>query len=247
MRFENENPYAAYDTGKIAARADQWERATFLQRTYAHLGGAIILFVLLEWLAFQMLDPAARGQVVRIMFGSPWTWLLVLGGMVLVGNVAQSMAQSATSLATQYAGLGLYVVGEAVIFMPMLFVADAVDKGQGLISTAAIITLVMFGGLTAFVFLTKVDLSGWGKYLTIASFAALGCIVVMMFVPGARGIYTFFVIALIVLASGYILYQTSNVMHHYRTDQYVVAALAMFAAVALLFWYVLQLVMSSSD
>jgi FtsH-binding integral membrane protein len=48
---------------------------------------------------------------------------------------------------------------------------------------------------------------------------------------------------MILLASGYILYDTSNVLHHYRTDQYVAASLALFAAVALLFWYVLRLLM----
>jgi FtsH-binding integral membrane protein len=49
---------------------------------------------------------------------------------------------------------------------------------------------------------------------------------------------------MIVLASGYILYDTSNVLHRYRTDQHVAAALALFASVAILFWYVLRLFMS---
>ena len=39
------------------------------------------------------------------------------------------------------------------------------------------------------------------------------------------------------------LYHTSNVMLHYRTDQHVAAALALLAAVALLFWYVLRIMM----
>jgi FtsH-binding integral membrane protein len=49
------------------------------------------------------------------------------------------------------------------------------------------------------------------------------------------------------LMSGYILYDTSNVMHHYRTDQHVAASLALFASVATLFWYVIRLLMSLSD
>jgi len=52
--------------------------------------------------------------------------------------------------------------------------------------------------------------------------------------------------AMVILAGGYILYYTSNVMLHYRTDQYVAAALALFSSVALLFWYVLRIFMSSS-
>jgi FtsH-binding integral membrane protein len=53
-----------------------------------------------------------------------------------------------------------------------------------------------------------------------------------------------FVAAMILMASGYILYHTSNVMHEYNEEQYVAASLALFASVALLFWYALQLVMS---
>jgi FtsH-binding integral membrane protein len=53
-----------------------------------------------------------------------------------------------------------------------------------------------------------------------------------------------FTIALIVLACGYILYDTSNVLYHYRIGQHVAASLALFASVALLFWYILRLVMS---
>ena len=53
-----------------------------------------------------------------------------------------------------------------------------------------------------------------------------------------------FLYAMIALACGYILYDTSNVLHHYRVGQHVAAALALFASVALLFWYVVQLFMS---
>jgi FtsH-binding integral membrane protein len=52
---------------------------------------------------------------------------------------------------------------------------------------------------------------------------------------------------MIAYAAGAILYNTSNVLHHYRPDQHVAASLALFASVALLFWYVLQLVIALSD
>ena len=52
---------------------------------------------------------------------------------------------------------------------------------------------------------------------------------------------------MVVLASGYILFYTSNILHEYRTDQYVAAALALFASVALLFWWVLRIFMASRD
>jgi FtsH-binding integral membrane protein len=48
---------------------------------------------------------------------------------------------------------------------------------------------------------------------------------------------------MIAFACGYILYDTSNVMLHYRTTQHVAAALALFASVMLLFWYVLRVLL----
>jgi FtsH-binding integral membrane protein len=72
--------------------------------------------------------------------------------------------------------------------------------------------------------------------------AAIVCAIIFGFSLGI-----FFSLAMVVLASGYILYDTSNVLHHYRTDQHVAAALALFASVALLFWYVLQILMSLNN
>jgi hypothetical protein len=72
--------------------------------------------------------------------------------------------------------------------------------------------------------------------------AAMALIVLGILFGFSLGIW--FVWAMIVAACGYILYYTSNVLHHYRTDQHVAAALALFASVALLFWYVIQIFMS---
>ena len=51
-------------------------------------------------------------------------------------------------------------------------------------------------------------------------------------------------LACLVLAAGSILYNTSNVLHHYRTDQHVAAALNLFASFALLLYYVLMILSS---
>ena len=52
-----------------------------------------------------------------------------------------------------------------------------------------------------------------------------------------------FSVAMVLLAAGYILYQTSLVMAHFSPTQYVAAALMLFSTVATLFWYVLRLLM----
>ena len=74
------------------------------------------------------------------------------------------------------------------------------------------------------------------------SFVALGVILVAFVFNLSLGL--FFVIPMILLSAGYIIYDTSNVIHVYREDQYVAAALELFADVALMFWYILQLFIS---
>ncbi|MCI0332756.1 MAG: Bax inhibitor-1 family protein [Planctomycetes bacterium] len=96
--------------------------------------------------------------------------------------------------------------------------------------------------MTAFTFLTRKDFSFLGSFLRLAIISAIALIFVSAIFGMHLGVW--FVWAMIVLASGYILYYTSNILHHYRTDQYVAAALALFASVALLFWYVIQIFMS---
>jgi FtsH-binding integral membrane protein len=242
--FQANTPYARLGSAAIDAPVDA--RRTFIRQTYIHLAAAIYAFVALEWLFMSLgWDEAA----VQMLGNTPMAWLLVLGGFFIVSVVANRWAQSDTSPAMQYAGLFIYVIAEALIFLPLLALAKLQTTqipgfgGVNIIGAAGVTTLVIFGGLTAVVLLTKKDFSFLGSFLRLAMFAALALIVLSMFGFGLNlGIW--FVWALVVLASGYILYYTSNVLHHYRTDQYVAAALALFASVALLFWYVLQLFMS---
>ena len=234
-----------YDTFRpaeytLADNASADERAAFIRRTYLHLAGAIAAFTMLEGLLLSM--PFA-GQLAATMTNG-MTWLLVLGAFIAVSYVAQNWATSATSLGTQYAGLGLFVFAEAIIFLPLLYVA-ANFGGPQVIPTAAIVTGCIFLGLTSSMFFIRPNLSFLGPYLGLAGFAALGIIVCGILFGFELGM--FFTGAMIAFAALYVVYQTSNILHEFRTDQHVAASLALFASVALLFWYVLRLLMISRD
>ncbi len=233
------NPYASF--GTIAAKASVNERSAFIKKTYIHLGMAIYGFVAIEWAIFGLFDVPS---LMQRFFNIPYATLIMFGGFIAVSFIADMWARSSASKGMQYAGLLLYVLAEAIIFVPMLYFANlyAIKSGQSIIMPAAIVTLVIFGGLTAIVFTTKADFSFLRVGLAIAGIAAFGLILFSAFSGFDLGI--FFTVGMIVFASAYILYSTSNILHHYRTDQYVAASLALFAAVALLFWYVLQLFMS---
>jgi FtsH-binding integral membrane protein len=225
----------------LAAEAPAQERAAFIRRTYGHLAAAILAFIGLEFILLRFVP--GIDQIVRGMLGA--SWLLILVAFMVVSWVAQYWARSGASQGVQYLGLGLYVVAEAIIFLPLLYIADHAFPGQHVIRTAGILTLSVFGGLTAVVFVTRKDFSFLGPILCIAGFIALGLIFASMLIGFSMGLL--FCFAMVALLSGYILYYTSNVLYHYNTNQHVAAALALFSSIATLFWYVLQIVMSSRD
>lgn len=222
------------------SRAQPGERAAFIRRTYAHLAGAILAFIGLE--AYMVNSPIAEMllNVMAMRFG----WLLILGGFILVGRMASGLASSTASQSMQYAGLTLYVIIEAVIFAPILWIATYAIDDPAIIPTAGILTLGIFGGLTLVVFTTKKDFSFLRGIIMVGSMVALGLIVCAVLFGFSLGLI--FSFAMVLLASAAILYDTSRIMNHFSPDQHVAASLQLFASIALLFWYVLQIVMSLS-
>jgi len=216
-------------------RAAVDERASFILRTYTHLFGAVLLFAIIEIGLFQS---GMAASITQSMLGVSWLW--VLGGFMVISWLASRLAYSATSTAAQYAGLGGYVLAEAIIFVPLLAIANAV--APGVIQSAALVTILGFTGLTAIAFRTRKDFSFLGGILRW-SFVVVLLLIVAGVVFGFQ-LGTFFSVAMIGLAGAAILYDTSNVIHHFPTDRHVGAALQLFASVALMFWYVLRLLMS---
>ena len=228
--------YQAY--AELAANARPEARAQFIRRTYAHLAFAVLGFLALEYV---LLSLPGIGNLAELMTGG-FNWLIVLGLFMVVSFVADRMARSSVSREVQYAGLALYVVAQAVIFVPLLFVAVYLVNDPTLIPTAAVITGTLFAGLTAVAFFTRSDFSFLRGILLIGGFVALGLIAASVIFGFTLGLI--FSVAMVGFAAAAILYYTSNIIHYYRTDQYVAASVTLFASVDLLFWYVLQILIS---
>jgi FtsH-binding integral membrane protein len=213
-------------------------RATFIRRVYGHLAGAILVFIALETL---LLYAVPQSAIAGIFAAGRFSWLFVLLAFMGASALAQMWARSETSVATQYMGLGLYIVAEAVIFLPLLYVAVYFVQDKTLVPAAGILTLAVFGGLTLSVFTTGKDYSGLAPILSVGSMVALGVIIAGCIFGFNLGL--FFSFAMVALMSGVILYQSSQVMLYWRTDQHVAAALMLFSSVATLFWYILRIMM----
>ncbi len=223
------------------AQAPPNERAEFIRKTYLHLAGAIGAFIVVEFLLFQL---GIARFLTQLVASNRFGWLLILGGFALLGWLSRGLAAKADSVETQYAGLGIYVVGEAVIFAPILYIA-AIYSDPSVLPTAGILTLLLFAGLTFVAFTSRTDFTFLGGILKIGGFVALGLIACSLIFGFTLGLI--FSVVMVVFASAAILYDTSKVMHHYSSDQYVAASLELFASVALLFWYVLRIVMALSS
>lgn len=234
-----------YDRSIRGAVATQGvsDRRLFLQKTYALLGAALAALALFTGGMMAFL-PETSLAFSSWAFSGTWNWLLVLGLFMLVGYAAERLASSQTSRAVQYAGLGIAVVAQGLLLQPLLWVVIS-SLGASVATTtivqATLVTLAIFVGLSATVFLTRKDFSFLRGALVVATFAALGIIVASALFGFSLGVV--FIAAMIVLMAGYILYQTSIVMSQFPPTAHVAAALMLFSTVATLFWYVLQLLL----
>ena len=231
------NPDTTYHGGAVIELDDN-SRAAFIARTYGHLTAAIFAFTALEIALFK--TGIADRLAVFLLQGS---WLLVLGGFMVVGWLAGRTAHVSVSKPLQYLALAAYVVAYAILFVPLLFIAN--DYAPGAIASAALVTFLGFAGLTAVVFFTRKDFSFLRGILMFAGILALVAIVASVIFGFQLG--TWFSVAMVGFAGAAVLYDTSNVLHHYSEDRYVAASLELFGSIALMFWYVLRLFISSRN
>lgn len=227
--------------GNSAAESLPAAKAQFIRKTYLLLAAAILAFVAVE--TFLFVSGTAYAILSVMALGGSMGWLVVLGLFMAVSFLANRWAMSNTSPATQYLGLGIFILAEAVIFVPLIFIA-ATYSDVSVIPKAGVVTLGLFLGITATVFITRADFSWLGPIVAIGGFAALGFIVASILFGFSLG--SVFAFVMVAFAGTAILYETSNVLHRFNTSQHVAASLTLFASVALLFWYILS-IFSSRD
>ncbi|HUH05966.1 MAG TPA: Bax inhibitor-1 family protein [Kofleriaceae bacterium] len=215
-------------------------RREFIRKTYIHLGLAILAFASLSFLLYD--TGVSMKMTVWVMQGQ-FNWLLVLALFMGASYIADRWARSDVSQTMQYIGLGLYIVAEAFIFAPILLIA-AVYSDASILPTSITLTVFLFAGLTGTVFITKKDFSFLRGVLAVGGMVAMGMILCSILFGFQLGVV--FAGAMILFAAAAILYQTSQIMAHYRPTQHVSASLGLFAAVALMFYYILMFFLSMS-
>jgi FtsH-binding integral membrane protein len=210
-------------------------RSLFISRTYTHLAAGILGFVLVELALF---ESGLAAQIAHFMMG--FSWFLILAAFMLTGWLATRTAQTSSSIGMQYFAYGAYVVAEALIFVPLLYLADA--RAPGTIDSATLVTVLGTGGLMVVAHRTRKDFSFLRAILMWGGVLALVAIIGGLVFGFQLG--TWFSVLMIGFAGAAVLYDTSNIIHNYPEDRYVSAAMQLFASIALMFWYVLRLMSS---
>lgn len=216
--------------------AQEAERAEFYKKTYMHVALAILAFMLVESLLLKFVPE----ELIMTMLSGRFIWLGIIG-LFWLGSVLAEKWTMSQSREVQYGGLAFFVVLESIIFLPLIYMAMAYS-GIEIIQQAGLVTVALFAGLTAVVFMTNADFSFLKTAIVVGGFIALGLIVGGAIFGFNLGLW--FSVAMVVLAGATILYQTSKLKDTYATDQYVGAALMLFSSIMLLFWYILRIFMS---
>lgn len=218
-------------------------RGAFLVRVYQHLALAVAAFIVFETLLF--FTGLAEG-IYDLVAGNGAVWLLVLGAFMLVNFLATAAAHDLDDGGRQYAGLFGIAAAEAVIFAPFLWYVFNVEGagGSATVASAAVVTVLGFGGLTAVGLFTRRDLSFLRPIVLFAGVMALLVIVAALLFGLELGVW--FSLAMVAVAGGAILYQTQAILRTYPETAHVGAAVQLFASVMLLFWYVLRIFSSRS-
>jgi FtsH-binding integral membrane protein len=223
----------------IVADAPAADRAAFFRRTYGLVAASFGAFALALYAFF--VSGIAHSFMSAIAGVGSWGMLGVMVLFWIGTTVAQSLAFSRASRLTQYAGLGLYVLLQALIFVPLIYYTAIVTKGNPgeILIPACLATGALVVALTAVVFMTNLDFSFLKVAIVIGSICALGIVIVSLFTETSLGAW--FSIAMIVLMATVILYQTNEVKNTMETDQHVAAAFVLFSSFVTLLFYVIRL------
>ncbi len=216
--------------------ASEEDRAAFLVKVYQHLALAVAAFVGFETILFMTGAAQAIHEFLARSGGA--SWLLILGGFMVINWFASQSVHKLDNPAAQYGGLFGIAFAQSFIFAPFLYQVFQI-KGAGTVASAAVVTGIGFAGLTIVAFVTRKDLSFLRPIVMWGFMAALVLIIGGAIFGFHLGVI--FSVVMVALSGASILYQTQNIVRRYPTWAYVGAAVALFGSLMTMFWYILRI------
>jgi FtsH-binding integral membrane protein len=195
------------------ARAGVSERMSFIRKVYA-------LFFVATLFAVGGVGLGLSFPPLRVFaFQHPLVMFFVMIGGVM-GAQAVRHVRGVNLLA-----LFGFTTLTGVVISPLIAVLAIYNPGS--ILSAGVLTVGIFGGLTAYVFISKRDFSFMRGMVTVGLIVVILAGLVNLFVgSGALGFAI--AAAALLLFSGFVLYDTSNIIRRYPVNEYVAGALSLY-------------------
>ncbi len=232
-----------------AAQATASDRLSFIRKVYGLVFCGVLFYAI-----------SAALPIVGMELGIPvlgdlgWmmarlhpmiAFLLLLGGSWLAHSV--SMVRG-LNLVGMFGFAGLF----GLLSVNLLYFAMKFTGGLGIVFQALGLTCLVFGSLTGYVLLTRKDFSFLGGFLFVGMMGLIGTALIAwvasaFFKVDVSLLSTALSMVGVLLFSGYVLYDTSNMLHRYSTDMVVPAALALMVDFIILFRNILFLLLRARD
>lgn len=219
------------------AEVSREEKLAFYQKVYGLFMFGFLVVGIFGYIGLQLVKRGILSQ--QMVFGL----ILVEAGIAWFAG---------TQLNNKKATLGLMMLYSAIsglTFGPLLAVAMIIATQNGMAPYALIgqafgLTSLAFGGLTAYVFITKQDFSYLGGFLSMIFMAVFGFIILTWLgvIQMSTTMDLVFSSAMILILGLDVLYVTSKIQHHYGPQHSVFAAFELLISFVIMLWYVLRLI-----
>ncbi len=198
---------------QTAAEASVAERMGFVRKVYALFFVATLFAV--GGVALGLSFP----PVLSFAFQHPWIMLFVMLGGVMGAQAVRHVP------GVNLAALFGFTTLTGVVISPLMYIVGR-DNPSSIIQ-AGVLTIGIFGGLTAYVFISKKDFSFLRGMVTTGLIVIVVAALLNIFL-GSSALGFAVAAASILLFAGFVLYDTSNIIRRYPTNEYVAGALSLY-------------------
>lgn len=213
-------------------------RLAFLRRVYGWMFAGIVATVFGAGIAVK----AGWAEGMLTMGWMPRILLLVgwIGGAYAVEKVRHTPTWNVVAFALYGAFTGV-VISTLILVAMMLAKANGAHAGSYLLQAGGL-TLLAFGGISTYAFFTKRDFSFLRGFLFVGTLVLLGALLIGIFVE-STALQIAISAAGVLLFSGYVLYDTQQVLRTYPDGEHVAGAMTLFLDFVMLFVYILRFVL----
>jgi FtsH-binding integral membrane protein len=211
------NPFATSTNVSTVGQLASEEQMNFIRKTYVLFLAGVLCCIAVG--AVTLMTPLV-GVSLSILRMPILYIVLLVGGSIGAQVLAQRPGLDVVALFGFTGLLGFIMSPIIAMFAPSV------------VGQAGMLSAVIFGSLTAYAFISRKDFSFMGGMLFVGMISIIaGSIINALFFKN-WGFSYFVSWGILLLSSGWVLYDTSNMIHSYRREQAGAAALGLFIS----FW-----------